>query len=156
MRKLILLLVFAGVLASCGVSKTERQAQKTFKGDWTLNSVQLPSALVDVALFDDVDTRCFENSEWNFVPNNNKGTYQIYNENCQTGKRKFRWNIQENKEDGEYYFTLKQEVDGVNIRQEKRGFRLKLVYLDDQQMNWEQTVSYEGKPFTIKMSFSKN
>lgn len=156
MKKLILLFAIVGILASCGVSKTERQAQKTFKGDWTLTAVQLPSALVDVALFEDVDTRCFENSEWNFVPNNNKGTYQIFNENCEPGKRKFRWNIEENKSVGEYFFTLKHEVDGVNIRQEKRGFRLKLTYLDDNQMTWEQTVSYEGQPFTIRMNFSKN
>ena len=156
MKKIALFLFVTTMLISCGSSKIERQTQKTFKGNWTLTEVDLPSALVDVNLFDDVDSRCFEHSEWSFVPNNNKGTYKLYQENCNPGTRSFHWNVEENTETGEFSFTLKQEVDGVNIRQEKRGVRLALVSLDDTQMQWEHTVSYEGKPFTIKMNFVRN
>jgi|SRR5690625_320821 len=155
MRKLFVLLFAVLLIASCGASKTERHAQKTLKGDWTLNRIELPSALVDVSLFEDADTRCFEYSEWNFISNNNKGSYQILKDNCNQGTRKFRWNIQENQ-NGEYYFTLKHEVDGINIRHQKRGFRLKLVSLDENNMILEETTHHEGRPFVIRMSFSKN
>lgn len=156
MKKPILLFFMVVMMLSCGSSKVERQTQKTFKGNWTLTNIELPSALVDVSLFGDADTRCFEYSEWKFVPNNNKGTYQLFQENCNPGTRSFHWNVEENTETGEFYFTLKKEVDGVNIRQEKRGVRLELVSLDETQMQWKHTVSHEGKPFTIRMNFSKN
>ncbi|HLS30050.1 MAG TPA: hypothetical protein VK021_04280 [Flavobacteriaceae bacterium] len=154
MKKYMLILCAVVILTSCGVSKAERQTQKTIKGDWTLTHIELPSALVDVNLFEDVDTRCFENSDWHFVSNNNKGSYKLYKNDCQPGTRDFRWNIEENN--NEFYFTLKHEVDGVNIRHEKRGFRLKLVSLDDNYMVWEENTTYEGKPFPIRISFSKN
>lgn len=154
MKKYMLILFTALILTSCGVSKTERQTQKTLKGDWTLTQIDLPSALVDVDLFEDVDTRCFENSDWNFISNNNKGSYKLYKDNCQPGTRKFRWNIKE--DNNEYFFTLKHEVDGVNIRHEKRGFRLKMISLDDNYMVLEEKTTYDGKPFTIRMNFSKN
>lgn len=156
MKKYFLVLFIVSIMASCGVTKVERQAQKTFKGDWTLTQVDLPSALVDVELFDDVDSKCFMNSDWHFVSNNNKGSYKLYKDDCSPGTRKFHWNIQENKDNDEFYFTLKHEVDGVNIRKEKRGFRLKLVSLDDTQMVWEENTTHDGRPFTIRMSFSKN
>ena len=154
MKKIVLLFVMAGLLVSCGVSKTERQAQKVFKGDWTLTHVNLPSALVDVALFDDADTKCFENSQWHFVPNNNTGSYELMG--CEPGVRDFHWSVQENSGMGIYSFNLKPELEGQKARKVKTGYKLRLVSLDEGQMQWEQTVSYEGKPFTIQMSFTKN
>lgn len=154
MKKTFLVFFVTVLVVSCGVTKTERQAQKSFKGNWTLTDIELPSALVDVSLFQDADTRCFENSDWHFVPNNNKGTYELMD--CEAGKRDFHWSVEENAEDGEYYFTLKPELEGENARKVKSGFRLKLKYLDEDTMQWEQTVSYEGEPFTLKMNFSKN
>ena len=35
------------------------------------------------------------------------------------------------------------------------GFRVNLVSLTDTAMTWEQTVSLDGKPFTIRMNFNK-
>ncbi len=35
------------------------------------------------------------------------------------------------------------------------GFRLRLTQLSENNMQWEQTVSLEGSPFTISMNFSK-
>lgn len=156
MKNSILILFLVGLLTSCGTSKVERQAQKTFKGDWTLTNVELPSALVDVDVFDDADHRCFEGSNWHFVPNNNTGTYELVGDDCSPDQRKFFWNIQENTDNGEYSFTLKPEAKAAQARKQKSGYRLKLMYLDDTRMTWEQTVTYEGSPFTIKMNFSKN
>lgn len=159
MKNVLLLVVFAGLMTACGTSKIERQAQRTFKGDWTLNSVTFPenSGFVDVTLFEDVDRKCFEGSEWHFVSNNNKGEYQIFKEDCSPGKREFRWNVEEtNPDSGEFDFTLKPVSEGQNARKTAQGYRLNLVSLDDTQMVWEQTVSFEGEPFKIRMEFTKN
>lgn len=156
MKKTLFLLGVVLIMASCGASKIERQTQRTFKGDWVLTDVELPSALVDVSLFDDVDTKCFEPSVWHFVPNNNKGNYTIENSDCSPGKRDFHWSVKENSDTGGFDLTLKPEQDGKNAQKVKSGYRLELVELDENQMVWEQTVSYDNEPFTIQMRFSKN
>lgn len=154
MKKIFLLFVLTGVLVSCGVSKAERKAQKAFKGNWTLTDVNIPSALVDVQLLGDQDSKCFQNSQWHFVPNNNSGSYELYN--CAEGGRNFHWSVQEDSGMGTFYFNLKPELEGQKARKVKSGYRLRLVALDDSQMIWEQTVDFEGKPFTIQMSFDRN
>lgn len=154
MKKIVLLFLMAGFLMSCGASKTERQSQKALKGDWTLTDIKLPSALVDVKLFDDEDSKCFQDSQWHFIPNNNTGNYAL--SNCSEGERDFHWSIQEDNEMGTYFFNLKPEIEGEKARKVKTGYRLRIVRLDDHQMLWEQTVEYEGQPFTIQMSLVRN
>ncbi len=154
MKKCLIWVLLVVVMTSCGVSKTERQAQKAFKGDWILTDIKLPSALVDVALLGDADSKCFENSQWHFVPNNNTGRYELFN--CDAGQRAFHWAVQEDSGMGSFYFTLKPEVEGQKARKVTSGYRLRLLSLDESQMLWEQTVDYQGRPFTIQMHFSKN
>src|SRR5699024_299840 len=114
------------------------------------------SGFVDVTLFQDASTNCFVNSDWHFVPNNNKGYYQLYQDDCTPGKRNFRWNVQQNSDSGLFSFTLKPVEEGQNARKTKQGYRMELVSLDNTRMVWEEQVSYEGEPFTIRMTFSKN
>src|SRR5690625_2879804 len=123
MKKTILILILAGVMLSCGTTKMARNAQKTFKGDWILTEITYPgsSGFVDVTLFQDASTNCFVNSDWHFVPNNNKGYYQLYQDDCTPGKRNFRWNVQQNSDSGLFSFTLKPVEEGQNARKTKQG-----------------------------------
>ncbi len=152
---MILVFVLVGTLISCGVTKTERQSRHSLKGDWSLSNVTYPgsSGFVDVTLFEDASTKCFRNSDWHFIPNNSSGNYQLYKSDCAPGTRNFHWNIMQG-EDGNYYFTLKPEAD-VNARRVKSGYRLKVVRLDGTQMVLDETVSYNGKPFVIRLTFNK-
>lgn len=156
MKKYVFIVLFAGIMASCGTSKIERQAQRTLKGEWTLTAIELPSALVDVNLFEDEDSKCFENSNWKFVPNNNTGTYELMQQDCEEGERNFHWTIKEDSENEKYYLTFKPEIEGTKARKVKSGYKIEILSLDDAQMVWEQVIDYEGKPFTIQMNFSKN
>ncbi len=156
MRKIILTFVVVGLMASCGVTKTERQAQKSLKGDWSLTNITYPgsSGFVDVTLFNDATTRCFRDSDWHFISNNHKGSYQLYKENCAPGKRFFRWDIVL-ASDGQYYFSLKPVQQDENARKVETGYRLNVVQLDATQMILEETVSYNGNPFKIRLTFNK-
>lgn len=156
MKKSIFLLILMGLLVSCGASKIERQVQKAFKGDWVLTNVEIPSALVDITLFQDEDLKCFRNSDWHFIANNNKGSYEIHTNGCAQGRRDFRWNVKESAGQGEFYFTLKPEIEGQNARHVQSGYRLKLSYLEGNQMTWEQNGSLDGQSFVIRMHFDKN
>lgn len=157
MRKSILLLFSVALLTSCGATKIERQAQRTLKGDWTLNRITYPDSegIFKVALFNDASASCFTGSDWTFIPNNNHGTYSINDSNCSTGERQFIFDVIETTPDsGLFDFTLKPVGDKENARKVNTGYRMNLVSLSETSMVWEQHVSLEGKPFTIRLHFS--
>ncbi|MGY0390959.1 lipocalin family protein [Bizionia sp. KMM 8389] len=155
MKQIILLLITLSVL-SCGSSKVVRDSEKNLKGSWTLNSFNFSkTGTFQVDMFNDTSTNCFENSVWEFVPNNNTGTYQITQSNCDTGTRDFKFSIQEvNPETGLYDFLLKP-TDAKGKSATNQGYRLKLAGITSTTMQWRQTVNLDGSPFTIFMNFTK-
>lgn len=158
MKKPILLLFVATLLTACGSTQIERQAQRTLKGNWTLDRISYPDSegIFKVELFDDASASCFAGSEWEFIPNNNHGSYTINSADCMAGTRQFIFDVIEIVPDsGIFDFTLKPYGEDENPRQIGTGYRLNLVSLDGNSMVWEQIVSLEGKPFTIRMHFSK-
>lgn len=143
---------------ACGPSKVAREARKTFNGNWTLTSITYPNntGQFNVTLFNDATASCFENSTWNFISNNNHGTYQVQGMDCSAGERYFMWSIdEENTPSGMYDFLLKPTNSDYKSTTGNQGFRLNLKTLTDTNMVWEQTVTLEGKPFVIRMNFTK-
>lgn len=156
MRKLFLMGFILFALASCAPSKVVQDSRKVIKGYWNLDEITYSEkGTFNVQLFHDASTECFEESTWRFIPNNNTGIYSIENANCSAGDRNFAFTIQEvNKETGLYDFLLKP----TNLKgksESNMGYRINLQHLDDNSMQWKQTVTLEGKPFNIYMNFSK-
>lgn len=159
MKKLLYITVIALLVASCGgTSKVAKEARKTFDGSWTLNSVTYPqnTGEFDVTLFNVGSASCFEGSTWNFVSNNNQGNYVIQGPGCNGGTNYFNWSIdEENTPQGMYDFLLKPTNEKHKSTTGDQGFRLNLKTLTQDTMVWEQTVSLEGKPFVIRMNFTR-
>lgn len=159
MKKSILLFFVAALFTSCGATKIERQAQRTLKGEWMLNRISYPNSqgIFKVSLFDDASASCFTGSSWSFVPNNNHGIYTITDANCATGERQFIFDVIETVPDtGIFDFTLKPVGDKENPRKVNTGYRMNLVSLSATNMVWEQYVTLEGEPFTIRLHFVSN
>ena len=156
MEKSILLLALAIILSACGTTKTVRVSKKVIKGNWELNAISYSEVgTYNVTLLDDATKECFEGSTWQFVPNNNTGMYNINDSGCSAGERYFVFTIQEvDKETGLYDFLLKP-TNEKHKSETKKGFRLKLSALSDDMMQWQQTVTVDGKPFIISMNFNK-
>jgi hypothetical protein len=154
--KRVLLIFLAIGLVSCGSSKTVRDSKKTIKGNWTLSTITYSkTGKYNVTLLNDTSKDCFEGSTWQFVPNNNTGTYTINESSCSTGVRNFVFTIQEiDPQTGLYDFLLKPTND-KNKSETNQGFRLKLTSLSDTNMQWQQTVLADGIPFIINMNFTK-
>ncbi len=159
MKKYLILLTVAVLMASCGgTSKVAKEARKTFDGEWTLTSITYPNnpGEFNVTLFNEASASCFENSSWDFVSNNNRGTYTVRGSGCDGETNYFIWSIdEENTPTGVYDFLLKPTNDNYKSTTGNQGFRLNLKSLTDTNMVWEQTVSLDGSPFTIRMNFSK-
>lgn len=143
-------------LLSCGGTKTVRVSKKVMKGDWTLSSINYNQpGTFKVKLLNDASKECFEGSTWQFIPNNNTGNYTVNNTNCSTGMRYFIFTIQEIDESTGLYDFLLKPTNEKKKSETNSGFRLQLTQLSDTDMQWQQTVSIEGKPFTINMNFTK-
>lgn len=155
MKKLLLSLIIITLL-SCGGTKTVRESKKVMKGDWTLSSINYNQpGTFKVKLLNDASKECFEGSTWQFIPNNNTGNYTVNNTNCSTGMRYFIFTIQEIDESTGLYDFLLKPTNEKKKSETNSGFRLQLTQLSDTDMQWQQTVSIEGKPFTINMNFTK-
>jgi hypothetical protein len=155
MKRLLILLITV-TLVGCGPSKTVRDSKKVIKGDWSLNSITYSQVgTYNVNLLNDASKECFEGSTWKFIPNNNTGTYTINDAGCSTGERNFVFTIQEaNQTTGLYDFLLKP-TNEKNKSETNQGFRLNLSSISETMMQWKQTLTVEGNPFTITMNFSK-
>ncbi|AUC74434.1 lipocalin family protein [Olleya sp. Bg11-27] len=154
--KQVITILFLSLLFSCGTSKTVKESRKTIKGEWVINTISYSEAgTYKVSLFNDVSKTCFEQSTWKFIPNNNSGVYTINDSNCNTGERNFNFTIQEiDSTTGLYNFLLKP-TDAKGNSENNQGFRLTLAQLSETNMRWEQTLTVDGKPFTINMNFTK-
>lgn len=144
---------------SCGPGKVVDEARKTIDGTWNLTSISFPgsSENLEVELFNDATASCLEGSNWYFVSNNNTGYYSVEDMECNTETRYFRWSVNAvNPTTGNFDFLLKPTNSDYDSTTGDSGFRINLVTLDATNMVWEQTVSFEGNPFTIRMNFSKN
>jgi len=156
MKKISLLFVIASIIVACGTPKTVQDSKKVIKGYWALNEVTYSEeGNFLIQLLNDTSKECFEGSTWRFIPNNNTGLYTINGSDCPTGDRNFIFIIQEvDQATGLYDFLLKP-TNEKNKSDTNVGFRMHLTQLTNNKMKWEQTVSLEGKPFTIAMNFSK-
>lgn len=155
MKHLIVLVLTMSLLA-CGSSKVVRDSEKDLKGNWTLTSFNYSkTGSFKVDLFNDASTACFEGSTWAFVPNNNSGTYDITKSDCASGPRNFKFSIQEiDQATGLYDFLLKP-TSAKGKSENNQGYRLKLAGITANTMQWRQTVTLDGSPFTIFMNFTK-
>lgn len=156
MRKLILLALIMATAISCGPSKTVIGSYKVMKGYWVLDQVTHDGqGKYNITLLNDASSTCFEGSTWRFIPNNNTGVYGIEGPGCASGDRNFMFTIQEiDKATGLYDFMLKP-TNAKKKSETNAGFRLRLSRLDENSMQWQQTVRVDGETLTINMNFSK-
>ena len=156
MKRIILLTIVAFSLLSCGTPKTVIQSKKVIKGYWNLTNIEYSEeGDFIVSLFDVASKECFEGSSWRFIPNNNTGNYTINGGDCPTGEHYFIFTIQEMDEATGLYDFLLKPTDAKKKSITNSGVRLQLTQLNDATMQWKQSLTVDGKPFTISMNFSK-
>ncbi|WP_029033029.1 lipocalin family protein [Salinimicrobium terrae] len=158
MKKVGFLILSVFFLVSCGSSRVENDARATINGDWQLTDITYPGndQNVQVSLLNDVPARCLEGSTWNFISNNNTGSFVNSGINCDSETEFFIWSIDgSNAAMGNYDLMFKPTNADHKSETGNQGYRINLTQLSGDQMTWEQTVSFEGKPFTIRMNFNK-
>lgn len=150
MKKVLAIGILSVAMFSCKTAtntKNDVPTQIKLKGEWTLINVTYPSDF-KVTSFHVADAKCFEGSQWKFVPNNNSGTVTLNNgsSNCPQWNSKIIWNI---KQDGA--FNLKFIGDD-KAKHVTTGYNLTASNITDETFELIDT-STEA---TIVYSFVKN
>ncbi len=155
MKNKLLLLLLSLLLFSCGASKQIKEGENSFSGNWKLLSVDYPdsSGFFDVTLFEVASANCFEGSEWNFVANNNRGSVQILDNECNIPEQNIVWSLDDSSRP--YYdldVLIKMASDEKASRQ-KRGSRMQLKQILENTMVWDLNVDFQGKPMIVELNF---
>jgi hypothetical protein len=155
MKKIILIFI-AFSLLSCGSSKVVSEYEKSLKGNWTLNNIN--STVIgdlDFNIFGSNSRDCMIDSNWEFIPNNNTGSYILSGAECDTEKNYFVFNIEEVDSTSGFYDFLLKPTNSKGKSESNKGFRLELKSISDTSMVWEQTINFEGKPQKLTFKFNK-
>lgn len=152
-------LVASVLMASCGASKNVVTAERNdIKGNWTLNTITYDGlaagSKVKITLLDEGTDACLTGSTWKF-PNNGNGTYTINSSaaGCLSGERSIVWSTRQ--EANSTILQFKRLTGGVKPKNVEEGYRFRIVNADDNTMQLQSEVSFEGKPVYINYSFSK-
>lgn len=154
--KHFLIITIAFLVASCGASYQANQLEKSFKGNWTLESISYPEAsgFFDVELFRVANASCFENSVWNFISNNSSGNFTLDGSVCDKSTNQFTWYIDLNTVENIEPELLLKITTGHKARKVNTGSRIKIKSLSDTEMVWEQNAIFNGKEIKIELTFS--
>lgn len=157
MKKVAIITLFLGVLVSCGSSAVVKEATETIQGEWILTNIEYPGngENLQIKLLQDTSAECLENSTWKFVSRNNTGSYTPGKVMCSSQPRFFRWSVDDKNTAAGNYDMMIKPTDEEYKSSTDQGFRINLSNLTGQQMILEQTITFEGEPFTIRMNFNK-
>ncbi|AOW16232.1 hypothetical protein LPB03_01605 [Polaribacter vadi] len=159
MKKTLFTLLLLTAFISCkSTSSTvstnlDNKTERMLKGDWTLTSVNYPnSAYFKVNSFNIEDSKCFVNSNWSFVSNNNKGEMSLNNvsSDCKNFSSPITWYI--NKEGN---FVLKI-INDYKAKEVNNGFVLAVRNVTESSFNLIDTINVAGQTKNITYTFQRN
>lgn len=132
--------------------------KKSINGSWVLQTVNTEGITAKFAanVFNEADLNCFIGSSWNFISNNNTGSYNLVggNTGCSTLQRNIRWTIYEQKDEPKE-FQFKRLDEKNNPMDDNSGFRLSVTMLDNNTMQLKSAITFENKPGNIVYNFVK-
>ncbi len=158
MKKIVLSIAFAALLASC---KTSAPAAKTtvagksdraIKGNWTIKSVTYTgSEFIKIVSFDLADAQCFVGSTWNFISNNDTGDMTLSKTGCPYITSKIKWYVNKDEQ-----FVLKFLDESIKAKKVKEGYILKISDQAEKSFKLHDAINVGGKMVDVVYQFEKN
>ncbi len=155
MKKVLLLLLFVSLSAckskSITNTKVDNKSERTIKGKFIISSVTYPgSDYIKMNSFDIADSKCFIGSEWEFISNNNKGSFTIDNSSCSSFTSPITWYL--NKE-GNFVMKILNDAKSKKVTE---GYILKVADLTETSFQLIDKVNVGGKLVEVVYEFKKN
>jgi hypothetical protein len=157
-KKSIATFLSALFIFSCSATQKPSGANKIkINGSWTLQNIDYSNTKdqFKTSLFGEADSECFVGSQWNFIQNNNSGTYTLVsNQNCSGVSRQIKWDIINQGEVQFFQFKrLEPEVKAKNIT---AGYRLQIASSTENSIQMIQNANVNGELINLIYTFSKN
>lgn len=156
--KNLMYLGFAAIFfISCNNSKVVADSEKLMRGNWTVSDVSIDGinqSYVDVKVFDEANSKCFEGSSWYLVQNNATGNYTLNGGgDCPSATTKVKWFITE--ENGQMFFNFKKVYEGEKPKNVVDGYKMRVSSNTGSTIVLAQDLMFEGKPISVNYTFQK-
>lgn len=151
-------IVFLLALTSCTNTKVLADNEKLMRGDWVITNVSVDGinqSYVDVTVFDEANSQCYNGSTWHLVQNNASGNYTINaGGDCPSSTSKIKWFITE--ENGQSYFNFKRIYEGEKPKNVLDGYKMRVLSNTGSSFTLRQDLLFEGKQIGVNYTFTKN
>ncbi|SEM40900.1 hypothetical protein SAMN05216436_104118 [bacterium A37T11] len=157
----LVLLSCSAKKASTAASPSASQWRSAVKGQWMLESIEksnFPKGFNVKTVFEEAPAECFAESNWNLM-GNGKGsiTFSASGQLCAPGAvRDIFWSVYNpGKGNGEPQFQFKKIYPGDKAKNVTEGYRLDLIYADEQKMTMRMPLSVDGQTAYLVLNFKK-
>jgi hypothetical protein len=156
MKKNILILIVSVFVFSCKSkspveTKLDMKTEVALKGNWIITSVTYPgSDYIKITSFNVEDSKCFVESEWNFISNNNKGSMVLKKNGCRSYSTPITWYV--NKEGN---MILKFLDEGLKSKKIKEGYIVKVSNVSETTFQLIDKINVGGKLTDVVYQFQK-
>ncbi len=126
-------------------SSTEKMDASKLKGDWEVVSIDYDKKFKIKPFDEGADVKCFMNSHWRLIPNNNTGAITLAGgKDCPAVTRPIKFDLTKDNE-----FRFKKIVDGTKAKANVEGYSLLLTNQAMDQFSLEQNVPFEGENIKV-------
>jgi hypothetical protein len=161
MKKVIVMMIVAILSFACkstsgtntqvANTKLDKSSQVAIKGNWKITDVSYSgSEYIKVNSFQIADSKCFVESTWNFISNNNKGSMSLTKSDCPAFSSPIVWSI---NKDG--MFVLKIVESGVKSKTVTQGYILKVANQAETSFQLVDTINVGGQNKEVTYQFEK-
>lgn len=131
--------------------------KKGLNGSWILTDITfdgIPKGS-KITIFDQAPYKCFIGSQWDFVSNNNKGSFTLTatDEGCATGNQPIIWSI--TQENGGNVFQFKKLFTGDKAKNVTTGYKVALTDVEATTMTWRAAVGFQGQTGYLVYTFQR-
>lgn len=150
------LIMLSVMVFSCSLTKQNIATRKSLNGNWTLTDIGYANdGYFKSTLFNDVDSKCFKNSQWFFLSNNSTGSYNIVDANCITGIRNIRWSITDvNGVPSQFQFKfIDEKKKDLN---NGAGYVFRIASLTESEMVLNSNINTGTEIITMVLTFKKS
>ncbi|MBW1298358.1 lipocalin [Aquimarina litoralis] len=158
--KILRFILLLAIVSSCGTAnKFTRAAKISMNGVWILKDITYETnsrATYNITILDNISLSCLEDTIWEFIANNNTGSYSLSGSTCSNkGVFNFIWSIPKELYGYTHSVLLKPVDNKMKSTINNKGYRMQLYDLDSINMIWSYDMIVDGQKFTIKMNFEK-